>query len=87
MSFLELWQAPGYIIELLREWPFETRVCSVKSELLSSYDRHLSNLSYAWQDNTDASGGEAEGQVTLIIWHCFIGIPINFHKESGIVRF
>ena len=23
----------------------------------------------------------------LIIWHSYIGIPINFHEESGIVTF
>ena len=34
----------GYILELLRGWPFETPLCSVKSGLLSSYDGHLRNL-------------------------------------------
>ena len=34
----------GYILELRWEWPFETRVCSAKSGLLSSYDGHLRNL-------------------------------------------
>ena len=45
----------GYIRELQRGWPFETPLCSAKSGLLSNYDRHLRNLSYAWQDNTEAS--------------------------------
>ena len=40
-----------YILELRRGWPFETRVCSAKSGLLSSYDGHLGKLSYAWQKN------------------------------------
>ena len=31
----------GYILELRRGRPFETRVCSAKSGLLSSYDGHL----------------------------------------------
>ena len=35
----------------------------------------------------DASGGEAGGQAYLIIWHSYIGIPISFHEESGIVIF
>ena len=35
----------------------------------------------------DASGGEAGGQAYHIIWHSYIGIPINFHEESGIVTF
>ena len=76
-----------YIVELRRGWPFETRVCSAKSGLLSSYDGHLRKLNYAWQENTDASGGEPLGQESLISWHSYIGIPINFHEESGIVTF
>ena len=47
-----------YILELRRGWPFETRVCSAKSGHLSSYDGHLGKLNYAWQENTDAFGGE-----------------------------
>ena len=34
----------GFIRELQRGWPFETPLCSVKSGLLTSYDRHLRNL-------------------------------------------
>ena len=34
----------GYILDLYRGWPFETPLCSVKSELMSSYDGHLRNL-------------------------------------------
>ena len=74
-----------YILELRRGWPFETLVCSAKSALLSSYDRHLGKLNYAWQENTDASGGEPREQASLISWHSYIGIPINFHEVSGIV--
>ena len=76
-----------HILEVWRRWPFENRVCSAKSGLLSSYDRHLGKLNYAWQENTDASGGEPVGQASLISWHSYIGIPISFHKESGIVTF
>ena len=76
-----------YILELRLGWPFETRVCSTKSELLSSYDGHLGKLNYAWQENTDASGGEPGGQASLIRWHSYMSIPINFHEESGIVTF
>ena len=47
-----------YILELRWGWPVETRVCSAKSGLLSSYDGHLRKLNYAWQENIDASGGE-----------------------------
>ena len=74
-----------YILKLPLGWPFETRVCSAKSGLLSSYDGLFGMLSYAWQENTDASGGEPGGKASLISWHSYIGIPINFHEESGIV--
>ena len=57
------------------------------SGLLSSYDGHLRNLNYAWQDNTDDSGGEAGDRGSLSSWNSDIGIPINFKKESGIVTF
>ena len=76
-----------YIVELGLGWPFETRVCSAKSGLLSSYDGHLGKLNYACQENTDAYGGEPGVQASLISWHSYIGIPINFHEESGIVTF
>ena len=72
-----------YILELRRGWPFETRVYSAKSGLLSSYDGHLGKLNYAWQENTDASGGEPGGQASLISWHSYIGIPINFPKSQA----
>ena len=76
-----------YILELRRGWPFETRVCSAKSGLLSRYDGHLGKLSYAWQENTDASEGEPGSQASLISWHSYIAIHINFHEESGIIIF
>ena len=76
-----------YILELRRGWPFETRVCSAKSGLLSSYDGHVGKLKCAWQENTDASRDELGGQASLIIWQSYIGIPINFHEESGIVTY
>ena len=55
-----------YIRELSWGWPFETRVCSVKSGLLSSYDGHLAKLNYAWQENTDTSGVDPGSQASLI---------------------
>ena len=56
-----------YILELRRGWPFETRVCSAKSGILSSYDGHLGKINYAWQENTDASGGEREAIRPLLV--------------------
>ena len=76
-----------YILELRRGCPFETQVCSAKTGLLSSYDGHHRNLNCAWQDNTDASEGEAGDKATLCSWHSDVGIRINFQKESGIVTF
>ena len=83
--FLSCGRNLGYILKLRRGWPFETRVCSVRSEYLSSYEVHLRNLNKAWEDNTDASGGEAGDQASLSSFHSDIGIPINFQEESGIV--
>ena len=79
MSFIELRQAPGVYSRVRVGMPFETRVCSATSGLVSSYDGHLRKLKYAWQENTDASGCEPGGQASLIIWHSYIGIPINFN--------
>ena len=76
-----------YILELQRGWPIETRVCSAKSGLLSSYDGHRRKLNYAWQENTYASRGDPVGQASLISWHSYIGIPISYHEDSGIVTF
>ena len=76
-----------YILELWRGWTFEILVCSTKSGHLCSYDRHFGKLNYAWQEITDASGGEVGGQASHVSWDSYIGIPINFHKESGIVTF
>ena len=56
-----------YILELRRGWPFETRVCSAKSGLLSRYDGHLGKLNYAWQENTDAYGVEPEVKRPLLV--------------------
>ena len=39
------------------------------------------------QNSTDATEAEAGGQASLINLHSYIGIPINFHEESGIVNF
>ena len=72
-----------YILGLRRGWRFETRVCSATSGFLSSYDGHLGKLNYAWQEITDASGGEPGGQASLISWHSYIRIPINFTKSQA----
>ena len=48
----------GYILQLKRGSYFKTRVCSVTSGLLSSYEGHHMNLLEAWQVNRNASRGE-----------------------------
>ena len=76
-----------YIRELQRRWPFETPLCSAKSGLLCSYEGHLGNLNKAWQDNTDASGGEVGDHASLSSVQKNLGIPINFQEESGLITF
>ena len=87
MVFLELRWNMGYILELQQGLPFKTRVCSATSGLLSSYDGHVRNLNYAWEDKMNTSLGEAEDQASLSSLHGDIGIPINFQEESGIFTF
>ena len=74
----------GYILELERERPLETPLCSAKSGLLSSFDGHFRNLNQVWQDNTDAYGGEVGNHVSLSSFHIDTGIPMNFQQESGL---
>ena len=87
IRFLELRGNLWYIRELQRRWIFETPLCSAKSGVLCSYEGHLSNLNYAWQDNTDISGGDVGDQASLSSFHRDIGIPINFQEESSLVSF
>ena len=68
----------GYILELQQGWPLKTCVLSATLGLLSSYERHLSNLHEAWKDNMDASEREVGDPVSLSSGNRDIGIPINF---------
>ena len=87
MVFLELQRKLGYVLELPWGKTLKTFVYSATSGLLSSYDGHLRNLKYAWQDNMDSSGGEAGDQDSLSSSNSDIGIPINFQEGSSLVRF
>ena len=87
MVFLELQREAGVCSRVTAGEALKTFVCSATSGLLSSYDGHLRYVNNAWQDNTDASGGEAGDQGSLSSWNSDIGIPIHFQKESGIVTF
>ena len=62
-------------------------VCLVKSGHLSRCDGHLGKLHYAWLDSTAATEVEAGGLASLISWHSYIGILINFNEDSGLVTF
>ena len=62
---------------------FKNFFYSVTSGLLSSYDGHLRNLNYVWQDNTDASGGEAGDQGSLSSWNSDMRIPIHSKKSQA----
>ena len=72
-----------YILELRWGWPFETRVCSAKSGLLSSYDGHLGKLNYAWQENTDASGGEPAAKLPLLVGTVILVLLSIFKKSQA----
>ena len=87
MGFLELRQEPGVYSRFTVGYPFETVVCSVKSAHLSRYEGHLRNVNWAWQENTDASGSKCGFRSLFLVRNSDIGIPINFHEESGFKTF
>ena len=65
--FLKLQWEPGVYSRVTGGMGLQTRVCSVTSGLLSSYEGHLRNLFQAWQGNRDASQGEAQDPGSLSI--------------------
>ena len=74
-----------YILELRRGWPFETRVCSAKSGLLSSYDGHLGKLNYAWQENQTLLDVSWEAKRPLLVGRVilvFLSIFTTIHGPS-----
>ena len=75
----------GYILELWQVYPLTPFVFSATSALFSSQDGHLRSFNYSWQNNTDASGGEAEHRGSLSIWHSDNRIPVHLQEVSGIV--
>ena len=81
MVFLELRQEPGVCFRVTAGVAIKNFLCSGTSGLLSSYDGHLRNLNYTWQENMDASGGEAGNRGSLSSWNTDIRIPIHFQKE------
>ena len=73
----------GYIRELQRGGTFETPLCSAKSGLLCSYEGHLRNLNKAWQDNTDASGGEVGTKGPFLVSKMILGFLSIFKKSQA----
>ena len=59
----------------------------MKAGHLSRYDGHPRNVNEAWQDNTHTCGSQVGYQVSFSSRRSDIGIPINFHEESGIITF
>ena len=64
---------------------FNTRVCSLKSGILSSCIGHFGTLLKVLQANRDASRGEAGDPGSISNCYRDIGIPINFQEEAGII--
>ena len=87
MVFFGLWREPGVYSRVKAGVAIKNFICSLMSGFLSSYDGHLRNLNYAWQDNTDASGGEAGDRVSHSIWHSDIGFTTHFQEGPGIITF
>ena len=87
LSFLELLQAPVVYSLVTAGWPFETRVCSAKSGVLSSYDGQLGKLNYAWQENTYASGHGSVGQASLIFGTVILVFLSIFTKSQTLSAF
>ena len=77
----------GCILDFRWGFPFKTRVCSVTSGLLSSYDGHLGKLNYAWQENIEASGCELGGQASLIVGTVILGFLTIFQKCRASLTF
>ena len=73
----------GYILELPRGCPFETGVCSVKSGNLSRYERHLRNVNWAWQDNTDASGSKWGFRSLFLVFTVILRFLSIFMKSQA----
>ena len=72
-----------YILELQRGWTFETRVCSAKSGLLSSYDGHLVKLNYAWQENKTLLQVSREAKLLFLVGTVILVFLSIFTKSQA----
>ena len=76
-----------YILELWWRWPFETRVCSAKSGLLSSYDGHLGKLNEAWQGNTTLLEVSREAKCPSLVGTVILAFLSIFTKSQALSPF
>ena len=72
-----------YTLELRQGWPFETRVCSAKSGLLSSYDGHLGKLNYAWQKLHTLMEVSREAKLPLLVGTVILVFLSIFTKSQA----
>ena len=72
-----------YILKVHLGLPFKTRVCSVMSGLLSSYERHHRNLYEAWQGNRDVSRGKAGLEGPFLVATVILGFLSIFKKSQA----
>ena len=56
MSFLELRQEPGVYSRVRAGMSIRNSSLFIDVRNLSRYEGYLTNVNYAWQENTDASG-------------------------------
>ena len=69
-----------YILELRRGWPFETRVCSAKSGLLSSYDGHLGSKTMLGRKIQTRLEVSQEAKRPLLVGTVILVFLSNFSK-------
>ena len=65
MVFLQVRREPGVPSRVTAGVAFNNFCISAMSGIPFSPDGHLRSLNYGWQNNTDASGGEAGGRCLL----------------------
>ena len=73
----------AYLLELPLGRPLKTRVCSVMSGLLSSYEGNLRNIHEAWQGNTEASRGKAGDEDPFPVATVILGFQSIFKKSQA----
>ena len=77
----------GYIPDLWRGWPFETRVCSAKSGLLSTYDGHLRNLTKLGRKIRTLLEVRPETKFPFLVGTVILGFLSTFQKSQALSPF